>query len=285
MDLSVARNIVADAARGRSRKGGLIRSAAENALATDWGGQLQVKTTGSTMPSAPCRGGNQQKVVIAKWLATEPEAADHRRAHPRHRRRHQGRGPPAAVRARRPGPRDPDDLLRAARGARHGRPRAGLCEGRITAELSRAEADEESVDARRHRSASARSRHERRRRRSRAPAPRADRPSGCSASASWASSLVLVLLIAVTGILEPRFLEAAALRNLRSTPRSSPSSPPARRSWSSPATSTCRSARCSASARISPATCCPAPGPAAPARLRGRHGARRGLSGWSTACS
>ena len=54
----------------------------------------------------------------------QPAAADHRRADPRHRRRHQGRGAPAALRARRPGHGDPDDLLRAARGARHGRPRA-----------------------------------------------------------------------------------------------------------------------------------------------------------------
>ena len=56
-----------------------------------------------------------------------PQAADHRRAHPRHRRRHQGRGAPAALRARRAGPRDPDDLLRAARGPRHGRPRRSSC--------------------------------------------------------------------------------------------------------------------------------------------------------------
>ena len=53
-----------------------------------------------------------------------PQAPDHRRAHARHRRRHQGRGAPAALRAGRPGPGDPDDLQRASRGARHGRPRA-----------------------------------------------------------------------------------------------------------------------------------------------------------------
>ena len=59
----------------------------------------------------------------------QPEGADHRRAHARHRRRHQGRGAPADVRAGRPGPRRADDLLRAARGAGDGRPRAGHARG------------------------------------------------------------------------------------------------------------------------------------------------------------
>ena len=52
-------------------------------------------------------------------------AADRRRADPRHRRRHQGRGAPPPRRARRRGRRGADDLLRAARGARHGRPDPG----------------------------------------------------------------------------------------------------------------------------------------------------------------
>ena len=51
-----------------------------------------------------------------------PEAADRRRADPRHRRRHQGRGAPADVVAGGRRARRRDGLVRAARGARHGRP-------------------------------------------------------------------------------------------------------------------------------------------------------------------
>ena len=43
-------------------------------------------------PRAPARfsGGNQQKVVLAKWLSMQPEGDDLRRADARHRRRRQG---------------------------------------------------------------------------------------------------------------------------------------------------------------------------------------------------
>src|SRR5207248_1257999 len=53
----------------------------------------------------------------------QADVADRRRADAGHRRRHQGRGAPAALRARGAGRRRPDDLVRAARGARDGRGR------------------------------------------------------------------------------------------------------------------------------------------------------------------
>ena len=120
---SVARNVAGGHPPRPRHAPGVLTGARREPASGPWAGRLEVKTNALDMAATTMSGGNQQKVVIAKWLATEPAAADHRRAHPRHRRRHQGRGAPAAVRARRPGAGDPDDLLRAARGARHGRPR------------------------------------------------------------------------------------------------------------------------------------------------------------------
>ena len=68
---SVARN-VAGVIRRRLSTAGLITSRAENKAAGPWAGRLEVKTSALDMTAATMSGGNQQKVVLAKWLATEP---------------------------------------------------------------------------------------------------------------------------------------------------------------------------------------------------------------------
>lgn len=68
---SVARNI-ASVIRGRLQRAGLMTTALENRAAAPWAGRLEVKTSALDMRAATMSGGNQQKVVIAKWLATEP---------------------------------------------------------------------------------------------------------------------------------------------------------------------------------------------------------------------
>ena len=71
MDMSVQQN-VALASLARLRQGGLIRSAAERAFATDWAQRLRLKYGRLTDPVSMLSGGNQQKVVLAKWLGRRP---------------------------------------------------------------------------------------------------------------------------------------------------------------------------------------------------------------------
>ncbi len=69
---SVARN-VAGVIRSSLAKAGFLTSRAESRAAGPWAGRLEVKTGALDMDAATMSGGNQQKVVIAKWLATEPK--------------------------------------------------------------------------------------------------------------------------------------------------------------------------------------------------------------------
>ena len=69
---SVARN-VAGVIRGRLTHAGLLTTAGENRAAGPWAGRLEVKTSALDMDARTMSGGNQQKVVIAKWLATQPK--------------------------------------------------------------------------------------------------------------------------------------------------------------------------------------------------------------------
>jgi len=71
MDLSVARNATLTLRKSLARFG-LISGARERRLAEEWSARLQVKTGSQDYAVSTLSGGNQQKVVLAKWLATEP---------------------------------------------------------------------------------------------------------------------------------------------------------------------------------------------------------------------
>ncbi|EWT00652.1 D-ribose transporter ATP-binding protein [Intrasporangium oryzae NRRL B-24470] len=58
--------------RGSLARFGLLTKRMENAAAGPWAGRLEVKTGALDMNAKTMSGGNQQKVVIAKWLATKP---------------------------------------------------------------------------------------------------------------------------------------------------------------------------------------------------------------------
>jgi rhamnose transport system ATP-binding protein len=72
MDASIARN-VAITVLDRLRRAGLIRSSDERKVAAKWATTLQLKHSGLEHPVDRLSGGNQQKVVLAKWLATDPK--------------------------------------------------------------------------------------------------------------------------------------------------------------------------------------------------------------------
>ncbi len=68
---TVARNVTA-VVRDRIARAGLLSARRESRAAEPWASRLEVKTSALDMTGATMSGGNQQKVVLAKWLATEP---------------------------------------------------------------------------------------------------------------------------------------------------------------------------------------------------------------------
>ena len=72
MDFSIERNI-ALASLGGIQRAGLIPRGAERDFARDWAVRLQLKYSKLTNPVWTLSGGNQQKAVLAKWLARRPK--------------------------------------------------------------------------------------------------------------------------------------------------------------------------------------------------------------------
>ncbi|MDE2017939.1 MAG: sugar ABC transporter ATP-binding protein [Hyphomicrobiales bacterium] len=62
------------ASLSRHARAGLMSRAAELATTRDFGGRLRVKAAHWEQRVGELSGGNQQKVVLAKWLATRPRA-------------------------------------------------------------------------------------------------------------------------------------------------------------------------------------------------------------------
>ena len=71
MDMGIDDN-VALASLARLRKGGLIFRSAERKLAVTWAKRLQLRYGWIHSAVATLSGGNQQKVVLGKWLARQP---------------------------------------------------------------------------------------------------------------------------------------------------------------------------------------------------------------------
>jgi rhamnose transport system ATP-binding protein len=71
MDFSIERNIVL-ASLDSVRRAGLIPRGSERRFAKDWALRLQLKYGKLTNPVWTLSGGNQQKAVLAKWLARRP---------------------------------------------------------------------------------------------------------------------------------------------------------------------------------------------------------------------
>ncbi len=71
LDDGISRNVTL-AIRNKLARWGLLWTGLENEAAKVWASRLEVKTAALDTEAGTLSGGNQQKVVLGKWLATEP---------------------------------------------------------------------------------------------------------------------------------------------------------------------------------------------------------------------
>lgn len=72
LDFSITDNIVVRALDRLMAKGGWITGARKAGEASLWIERLSVKTPSGRLPVSSLSGGNQQRVVLAKWMASHP---------------------------------------------------------------------------------------------------------------------------------------------------------------------------------------------------------------------
>jgi len=73
MDQSVGRNLVSTTIDRLTGKGGLIDAEKMNTAIQTWVDSLRIKIPSVDSPVKTLSGGNQQRIVLGKWIATQPK--------------------------------------------------------------------------------------------------------------------------------------------------------------------------------------------------------------------
>jgi len=72
LPMPIAQNVTLPLLREMTR-GGFLQPARERGLVEEYGKRLRLRARSVTQPARDLSGGNQQKVVLSKWLATRPK--------------------------------------------------------------------------------------------------------------------------------------------------------------------------------------------------------------------